>query len=67
MAGERLDDDEDHRTARLLYVTNISLDGYIEDDDGGFDFTVPDEDFFEFVTDLVGPVGTYVYSLRYLT
>ncbi|MFZ0015326.1 MAG: dihydrofolate reductase family protein [Acidimicrobiia bacterium] len=50
--------------ARLLYVTNMSLDGYIEDEDGRFDFTLPGDDFFEFVTDLVRPVGTYLYGRR---
>lgn len=50
--------------ARLLYVTNMSLDGYIEDEDGSTDFTVPGDDFFEFVTDLVRPVGTYLYGRR---
>jgi len=49
---------------RLLYVTNMSLDGYIEDEDGSFDFTAPDDDFFEFITDLIRPVGTYLYGRR---
>ncbi|MGD2102123.1 MAG: dihydrofolate reductase family protein [Acidimicrobiia bacterium] len=50
--------------ARLLYVTNMSLDGYIEDENGNFDFTVPGDDFFEFITDLIRPVGTYLYGRR---
>ena len=50
--------------ARLIYVTNMSLDGYIEDEDGSFEFTAPGDDFFEFVTDIVRPVGTYLYGRR---
>jgi hypothetical protein len=50
--------------ARLLYVTNMSLDGYIEDEDGNSDFTAPGDDIFEFSTDLVRPVGTYLYGRR---
>ena len=50
--------------ASLLYVTNMSLDGYIEDEEGSFDFTAPGDDFFEFITDLIRPVGTYLYGRR---
>ena len=44
--------------AKLIYVTNVSLDGYIEDEHGSFDWTPPEDDFFAFITDLVRPVGT---------
>jgi dihydrofolate reductase len=50
--------------ARLIYVTNASLDGFIEDERGSFDFTEPDDDQFAFVTDLVREVGTYLYGRR---
>ena len=50
--------------ARLLYVTNMSLDGYIEDEDGSFDFGAPGDDYFELITDLIRPVGTYLYGRR---
>lgn len=50
--------------ARLLYVTNVSIDGYIEDEDGGVDFATPGDDYLEFVTDLIRPVGTYLYGRR---
>ena len=50
--------------AKLIYVTNVSLDGYIEDEHGSFDWTVPQDDFFAFITDLVRPVGTYLYGRR---
>jgi dihydrofolate reductase len=50
--------------AKLIYVTNVSLDGYIEDEHGNFDWTDPDDEFFVFITDLVRPVGTYLYGRR---
>ena len=50
--------------AKLIYLTNVSLDGYIEDAHGSFDWTPPDDDLFAFVTDLVRPVGTYLYGRR---
>jgi len=50
--------------AKLIYVLNVSLDGYIADEDGKFDWAVPDEEFFSFVNDLERPVGTYLYGRR---
>jgi dihydrofolate reductase len=50
--------------AKLIYLTNVSLDGYIEDEDGSFDWTPPDDELFAFITDLVRPVGTYLYGRR---
>ncbi|HZP15209.1 MAG TPA: dihydrofolate reductase family protein [Nocardioides sp.] len=50
--------------AKLMYVTNVSLDGYIEDERGSFDWTEPDDELFAFITDLVRPVGTYLYGRR---
>src|SRR5438045_6153553 len=50
--------------AKLIYVSNVSLDGFIEDEHGSFDFTEPDDEQFAFVTDLVRPVGTYLYGRR---
>ncbi|MEU1588089.1 dihydrofolate reductase family protein [Micromonospora sp. NPDC005710] len=50
--------------AKLIYVTNVSLDGYIEDEHGRFDWTPPEDDYFAFVTDLVRPMGTYLYGRR---
>ena len=50
--------------AKLIYVTNVSLDGFIEDERGSFDFTEPDDEQFVFVTDLVREVGTYLYGRR---
>jgi dihydrofolate reductase len=50
--------------AKLIYLTNVSLDGYIEDEHGGFDWTEPDDELFASITDLVRPVGTYLYGRR---
>ena len=50
--------------AKLIYATNVSLDGYIEDEHGSFDWTAPDDELFAFITDFVRPVGTYLYGRR---
>ena len=50
--------------ATLIYVTNVSLDGFIEDEHGNFDWTQPDDEQFAFITGLVRPVGTYLYGRR---
>lgn len=51
-------------TAKLIYVATESLDGYIEDAQGKFDWTAPDEEVHRFVNDLLRPVGTYLYGRR---
>ena len=50
--------------AKLIYVANVSLDGYIEDRDGGINWGDPDEEYFGFINDLERPVGTYLYGRR---
>jgi dihydrofolate reductase len=50
--------------ARLIYVSNVSLDGFIEDEHGDFGWTEPDDEQFAFITDLIRPVGTYLYGRR---
>jgi dihydrofolate reductase len=50
--------------AKLIYVANVSLDGYVEDVRGRFDWTEPSDEVFTFITDLVRPVGTYLYGRR---
>jgi dihydrofolate reductase len=50
--------------AELSYVTNVSLDGFIEDEHGAFDWTEPDDEQFAFITDLVRPAGTWLYGRR---
>jgi dihydrofolate reductase len=50
--------------ARLIYATIASLDGYVADADGNFDWAAPDEEVHRFVNDLERPIGTYVYGRR---
>jgi dihydrofolate reductase len=50
--------------AKLIYSAIASLDGYIADEDGSFDWAVPDEEVHAFINDLVRPVGTYLYGRR---
>ncbi|MFJ6195044.1 dihydrofolate reductase family protein [Micromonospora sp. NPDC092111] len=50
--------------AKLIYVTNVSLDGYIEDERGAFDLLPPDDEVFAFTTDLLRSVGTFLYGRR---
>jgi Dihydrofolate reductase len=50
--------------AKLIYSAITSLDGYIEDEDGKFDWAVPDEEVHAFINDLERPGGTYLYGRR---
>jgi dihydrofolate reductase len=50
--------------AKLIYSAIMSLDGYIADEDGSFDWAVPDEEVHAFINDLERPVGTYLYGRR---
>jgi dihydrofolate reductase len=50
--------------AKLIYSAITSLDGYIEDANGKFDWAEPDEEVHAFVNDLERPVGTYLYGRR---
>jgi dihydrofolate reductase len=50
--------------AELRYITNVTLDGYIEDAQGSFEWSNPGDDYFAFITDLVRPCGTYLYGRR---
>ncbi|MFG3706050.1 dihydrofolate reductase family protein [Micromonospora sp. NPDC047670] len=50
--------------AKLIYVTNTSLDGYIEDERGAFDWLPPDDEVFAFTTNLLRSVGTFLYGRR---
>jgi dihydrofolate reductase len=49
---------------KLIYAPIASLDGYVEDEHGKFDWARPDEDVHAFVNDLERPVGTYLYGRR---
>ncbi|HEX9350964.1 MAG TPA: dihydrofolate reductase family protein [Gaiellaceae bacterium] len=50
--------------AKLIYSAIASLDGYVADEDGNFDWAEPDEEVHSFVNDLERPVGTYLYGRR---
>jgi dihydrofolate reductase len=50
--------------AKLIYSAIASLDGYIEDKQGKFDWAAPDDEVFAFVNDLEQPIGTYLYGRR---
>ena len=50
--------------AKLIYSTITSLDGYVADEDGNFDWAAPNEEVHAFVNDLERPVGTYLYGRR---
>jgi dihydrofolate reductase len=50
--------------AKLIYAAIASLDGYVEDADGGFDWAMPDGELHAFVNDLERPIGTYLYGRR---
>jgi dihydrofolate reductase len=50
--------------AKLIYSAIASLDGYVEDERGKFDWAAPDDELHAFVNDLERPVGTYLYGRR---
>ncbi len=50
--------------ARLIYSAISSLDGYVEDADGNFDWATPDDELHAFINDLERPIGTYLYGRR---
>ena len=50
--------------AKLIYAALASLDGYVADRDGNFDWAAPDEEVHRFVNDLERPIGTYLYGRR---
>jgi dihydrofolate reductase len=50
--------------AKLIYLTIASLDGYVADRDGNFDWAEPDEEVHTFVNDLQRPVGTFLLGRR---
>jgi dihydrofolate reductase len=50
--------------APVIYSVIASLDGYVADRDGNFDWAEPDEEVHTFVNDRERPVGTYLYGRR---
>jgi dihydrofolate reductase len=49
---------------KLIYAMNTSLDGYINDEQGNFDWTEPDEELHTFFNELERPLGTHLYGRR---
>jgi len=50
--------------AELIYAALASLDGFVADEDGNFDWAEPDADVHAFVNDLARPVGTMLLGRR---
>lgn len=48
----------------LVYAAITSLDGYVNDRAGAFDWAAPDEQVHAFVNDLERSTGTYLYGRR---
>jgi dihydrofolate reductase len=50
--------------AKLIYSAIASLDGYVADADGRFEWAVPDDEVHAFINDRERPIGTYLYGRR---
>jgi len=50
--------------AKLIYSAITSLDGYVADASGNFDWAVPSDEVHAFINDLERPIGTYLYGRR---
>ena len=49
---------------KLTYSMITSLDGYVADPAGKFDWAEPDEELHTFINEVTAPVGTYLYGRR---
>ena len=50
--------------AKLVYSVIASLDGYVADESGNFEWAAPDDEVHAFVNDLERHVGTFLYGRR---
>lgn len=50
--------------SKLIYAAITSLDGFIEDEQGSFEWAVPDEEVHSFINALEAPIGTHLYGRR---
>ena len=50
--------------AKLIYASNMSLDGCTEDERGDFGWAPPDDEVFAFITNVMRSAGTYLYGRR---
>ncbi|MDP5227587.1 MULTISPECIES: dihydrofolate reductase family protein [Arthrobacter] len=48
--------------AKLIYSMITSVDGYVSDSDGNFNWGTPDQESHDFINGLMGSVGTYLYG-----
>jgi dihydrofolate reductase len=49
---------------KLIYSLTTSLDGYVADDTGNFDWAEPSEEILAFINDMLGNVGTFLLGRR---
>jgi dihydrofolate reductase len=50
--------------AKLIYVANMSVDGYVADEQGSIDWTVPDEEVIARINALERPIGTHLLGRK---
>lgn len=50
--------------AKLIYATNVSLDGYMEDEQGNLEWSIANDETYAFWTDFQRTIGTYLYGRR---
>lgn len=50
--------------AKLIYASNLSIDGWTEDADGGFNWAPPDDEVFASITGIMASAGMYLYGRR---
>ena len=50
--------------AKPIYFTPTSLDGFIANETGNFDWSAPDEEVLAFINDLERPIGTYLHGRK---
>ncbi|MCB0032383.1 MAG: dihydrofolate reductase family protein [Anaerolineales bacterium] len=50
--------------AKLIYSMIMSLDGYVEDAQGDFNWSAPDEEVHAYINKLALSLGTYLYGRR---
>jgi dihydrofolate reductase len=50
--------------AKLIYSAIMSIDGYVADEQGNFDWAAPDQEVHTFINDLERSVGTYLFGRR---
>jgi dihydrofolate reductase len=62
--ARRHDVGREAHVGRLIYSAIASLDGYVADADGNFDWAAPDDEVHGFVNELMRPVGTQLLGRR---